>query len=463
MRISTSTIYELGIGSVQQQQTDLLKIQQQVSTGRRILAPSDDPVASAQVLDVTQLKELNKQYDANGTAAKNRLETEESVLGAITSLIQDVKVLAVYAGDSALSNVDRSSLATELRSRFEELLGLANSTDGTGEYIFSGYKGTTLPFSEASPGTVTYNGDQGRRALTISSSRQIAIGDSGTDVFQRIKNGNGTFVAAASSTNTGTGVVSPGVVLDAAKWAASAQNYQVVFAVDNTGLTSVTTYDIVDSANNSLITGAASQTLASGTGGPRFPRIFTTDNTISFKQLPTDPGQPQYPANQPVGFAVAAPWDLGIEVSISGAPASSQAVGPYVPAPSIDTFSVTASTNQDLFATINNLITTLQTSVNSAADSAKLFNGLNAALSNLDLALDNILTVRASVGTRLKEIDSVKSTGEDLTLQYQQTISQLQDLDFAKSISDLSRQQANLEAAQKSYLKTQGLSLFNLI
>lgn len=426
MRISTSTMYDLGIGSIQQQQSELLKIQQQVSTGRRILAPSDDPVASAQVLDVTQFKELNKQYDANGTSGKNSLETEESVLGSITSLIQDAKVLAVNAGNSALSNADRASLATELRSRFDALLGLANSTDGTGEYIFSGYKGTTIPFSEVSPGTVSYNGDQGQRLITISTSRQIPISDSGVDVFQRIKNGNGTFVTAPGTvpTNTGTGVISPGVALDVAKWNATAKDYTIEFQVSAT-VPPVTTYDILDTGGNSVITG----------GAPTYPRTYTSGQTISFS-----------------GLAVPAPGsDYGIELSIEGAPSNG------------DTFTVKASTNQDLFKTINDLITTLQAPVNAASDSARLANGLNTAMSNLDLALDKILTIRASVGTRLKEIDAVKSTGDDLALQYQQTISQLQDLDFAKAISDLTRQQVNLEAAQKSYVKIQGLSLFSLI
>ncbi|HUW49800.1 MAG TPA: flagellar hook-associated protein FlgL [Sulfuricella sp.] len=464
MRISSNTIYDLGVGSIQQQTIDMLHTQQQVSSGRRILAPSDDPVAAAQVLDVTQLSDLNSQFNANTTTATSSLQMEESILSSITSLIQDAQTLTVNAGNAALSNVDRASQATELQGSLKALLGLANSTDGAGQYMFAGYKGTTTPFTEVAPGNIAYNGDQGQRLISITSNRQVAVSDSGSDVFQRIKNGNGTFVTAASGTNTGSGIVSPGVVVDGTKWAASKQNYQIVFAVDNTGSLPVTTYDIIDpTTNNSMVTGAPSQALASATGGARFPRVYTSDSVISFKQLATDPGQPQYPASQPAGFATAAAWDYGNTVSINGVPASSQAVGLYAPAPGIDSFTVKASTNQDLFTTINNLITALQTPTTVTSGQAGLTNGLNTAMSNLDSALNNILTVRASVGARLKEISAVQNTGGDLSLQYQQVTSQLQDVDYAKAISDLTRQQTNLEAAQKSYLKVQGLSLFSMM
>jgi flagellar hook-associated protein 3 FlgL len=92
-----------------------------------------------------------------------------------------------------------------------------------------------------------------------------------------------------------------------------------------------------------------------------------------------------------------------------------------------------------------------------------LTNGLATALGNLDNALNNISTVRASTGARLKELDTVKNAGDDRALQYSQTLSSLQDLDFAKAASELTQQQVNLEAAQKSFAKVAGLSLFNYL
>ncbi|MDP1634649.1 MAG: flagellin, partial [Gallionellaceae bacterium] len=80
---------------------------------------------------------------------------------------------------------------------------------------------------------------------------------------------------------------------------------------------------------------------------------------------------------------------------------------------------------------------------------------------NLDNALDNVLNVRATLGLRLGEIDALQVAGENLGLQFKQTLSQLQDTDYNKAISDLTQQQATLQAAQQSFTKVSGLSLFN--
>jgi flagellar hook-associated protein 3 FlgL len=340
----------------------------------------------------------------NSQSAQGALELQESILATVTSLLQDARVLAVNAGNPALNDADRASLATDLQGRYAQLLGLANSTDGNGQYLFSGYKGSTQPFAENAPGNVIYYGDQGQRLVQISASRQVAASSSGAEVFQLIKNGNGTFVTAADKLNAGTGIVSPGTLLDPAAWAASNQNFTISF-------TSATTYNVID--NESALPVVTDATYTSGTA-------------ISF---------------------------AGVQLEITGGPVSG------------DSFTLQASsTQQDIFSTISALIAALNTpSKGNVAGNAKLTNELNTALSNLDLALDNVLTVRASVGATLREVEAQRNIGEDLGLQYSATLSELQDLDYAKAISDLTLRQVNLEAAQKSFLRVQGLSLFNYL
>ena len=145
----------------------------------------------------------------------------------------------------------------------------------------------------------------------------------------------------------------------------------------------------------------------------------------------------------------------GLQIDISGTPA-------YGGSPPVgDKFTVNPSSNQSLFKTVENLIAVLKAPVITPTDSARLSNGLSIALQDLDKGLDHILINRASVGSRLQEVDSLQSIGSDLSQQYQQTLSQLQDVDFAKAISNLNQQQAYLEAAQKAFNKVSGLSLFN--
>lgn len=403
MRISTNTMYDLGVAGIQQQTADLIKTQQQVSSGRRILSPSDDPVASARVLEVTQSQSLNTQYDTNTGSATSSLGLEDSILSSVGNLIQDVRTSALQAANTPLTDKDRASIAMDLRGRYQELLGLANSTDGNGQYMFSGYKGATKPFVETTLGNVTYQGDQGQRLIQISPSRQIPVSDFGASIFQHIKNGNGTIVSAAAAANTGAGVIDPATVTNLAN-PNLLDNVSITF-------TSPTTFDVTDVTT--------STTLATGV-------TFVSGGSISYN---------------------------GWSTNVNGSPQAG------------DKFTISPSSNVDIFKTLGDLITQLETPVQGggAGATAKLANNINTALQNFDQSLQNVLTVRASVGARMKETDSVKSTGQDLQLQYQQTISQLQDLDYAKAITDLTRQQTTLEAAQKSFLKVQGLSLFNFM
>jgi flagellar hook-associated protein 3 FlgL len=435
IRVSTNTIFDQGVYNMQTRSAQVLKTQDQIASGRRVLTPADDPVSAARALEVSQSKAITEQHQRNGDSANTALGLSENALASVTKLLQDVKTLTVNAGDGALTETDLNSIATNLKARYSELLGLANTTDGNGLYLFSGFQGNTQPFSETTPGNVAYNGDQGRRLVQISPSRQVPVSDAGSSVFQLIKNGNGSFATAPTSTNTGTGIVSPGSVTDQVAWssAANSQNFTVKFWVDTTVNPNVTSYDIVDNASGkSLLTGAA----ASATGP--YLRTYTDGASIKLKtQSPPDTNP--------------TPFDYGAELSVKGAPASG------------DSFTVKASTNVDMFTTLNNLITAVDTAARTPLGNTQLANSLNIAHSNLDNALTNVLTVRAGVGSRLKEVDDAQSSAADVVLEQNKTLSTLRDLDYAKAISDLTQQQTTLQAAQQSFAKIQGLSLFNYI
>lgn len=117
----------------------------------------------------------------------------------------------------------------------------------------------------------------------------------------------------------------------------------------------------------------------------------------------------------------------------------------------------------DIFAALATITDLLQTPVSSPADAQALQDGLTAASNALQGTLDNVLTVRARNGSALKEITALNSDGDSRELQYAKSLSELQDLDYAKALSDLAKQQTVLEAAQKAFVATTSLSLFNLI
>jgi flagellar hook-associated protein 3 FlgL len=310
MRVSSNTSYELGIAALNRQQATQVKNLEQISSGRRILTPSDNPAAYVRTLEVSQADAGNTQYASNRQQAMAGFGMLESTLGDVTNLLQNAQELAVYAGNGTLTDSGRSAIATELRGNLDELLGLANRTDGNGQYLFSGFQATTKPFADAGSG-VQYFGDEGVRMVQVSASRQLGVNESGREVFERIP--------------------------------------------------------------------------ASGGG------------------------------------------------------------------------------YQSMFKTLSDLIGILEAPQTDAASKAAFSSGLNTVQGNLSNALDNVLRVHASVGTRMKEVDTLNDSGDDLTIQYAQQLSELRDVDYAKSISDLTQQQAYLEATQKAFLKVQGLSLFDYI
>ena len=148
MRISTNQIYDAGALGIQRNQSALYKLQNQLSSGRRVLTPEDDPVAAAQALIVTQTRDVNAQHIKNQGNASGQLGLLDNQLSSLTDLLQNVRERVIQAGNTGtLTNSDRQTIATELESRLGEMLGIANSRNGSGDYLFSGYQGATLPFA----------------------------------------------------------------------------------------------------------------------------------------------------------------------------------------------------------------------------------------------------------------------------------------------------------------------------
>jgi flagellar hook-associated protein 3 FlgL len=406
LRISTNAIFQAGTGQLNTLQSQMAKTQMQLSTNRRLLTAADDPIASARALELTQSKSMNTQFATNRTNAKSSLSMVDQTLQDVSAQVQDIQGLIVTAGNASYSQSDRQALATELEGRLTDLIGLANTTDGSGTYLFSGYATTTQPFSQTPTGAA-YQGDQGQRSLQVGSARKMPISESGSAIFDAITTGNGSFQTQASSTNTGAGIVSPGAVTDRSKL--TGHDYAISFKVG--GTPAVTTYTVTDKS-----TSPATDLLAD--------QPYTAGATISFD---------------------------GMSLDVKGAPADG------------DSFTVEPSEKQSVFTTITNLIATLRAPSDGSAGKAALTNGLNTASSNMQNALNNVLTVQASVGARLKEIDYLDSTGTDLDTQYTSTLSGLQDLDLAAAISLYTQQQQTLQAAQVSFKTMSGLSLFNYI
>ncbi len=203
MRVSTSQIYSIANVGMAQAQSAMIKTQEQISTGKRVLTPADDPVAATKILQLTREEARTVQFEKNIDVAENDLELEEVALGSITNLSQRMKELAVRAGNTAvLTPDDYRALAAEVDSRMSELLSLQNTRNASGQYIFAGYQGDTQPFASGGTGYFTYVGDEGQLHIQASGSVSVAVSDSGQRLFEDIDSGHNTFYTRASESNT---------------------------------------------------------------------------------------------------------------------------------------------------------------------------------------------------------------------------------------------------------------------
>ncbi|WP_438442284.1 flagellar hook-associated protein FlgL [Kluyvera georgiana] len=309
MRVSTIMMYQQNMRGITDSQSAWLKYGEQMSTGKRVNRASDDPVAASQAVVLSQAQAQNSQYATARTFATQRVSIEESTLLQVTTAIQSAQEKIVYAGNGTLSDDDRSSLATDLQGIRDQLLNLANSTDGNGRYIFAGYKTDTPPFDD----TGKYVGGTLNVEQQVDSSRTMVIGHTGNLIF---------------------------------------------------------------------------------------------DNATSNAK------------------------------------------------PDADT---------NIFTALDSAIAALKTPVEgdeTAQDTARAaIDKTNRSLSN---SLNNVLTVRAELGTQLNELDKLDSLGDDRALAQTQQMSNLVDVDWNSTISNYTMQQTALQAAYKAFTDMQGMSLFQL-
>ncbi|MGB2974346.1 MAG: flagellar hook-associated protein FlgL, partial [Candidatus Competibacter sp.] len=235
LRIATAQFYQQGAKAMNGGQMALAKVQQQMATGQRILANADDPVGSARLLSLKDELGRYDQYQRNIDVASGRMSLEESTLGDAGELLQRTRELTIQANNAPLNDNDRRDIAKEIRQIHSQMFSLANTKDGDGEYLFSGFQSRSQPFVLDANNQAIYQGDQGQRLVKAGPTLDVPVSDSGDEVFRGALNGNGSFRVTATATNTGNGSIAVGSVTDPTAFAG--HSYSIAF-------TSATTFDV---------------------------------------------------------------------------------------------------------------------------------------------------------------------------------------------------------------------------
>lgn len=417
MRIATSELYTSSVSTMESQQAQLLQVEQQISSGTSLTSPADNPVAAAQAVMLSSTSATLTQYGTNQTSALSTLQLEDSTLTSVTSTLQAINGLIQEAQGGTVNDTNRASIAQEMLGYRNQLLSLANTTDGAGSALFAGFANTTQAFTDTPGVGVQYNGDSGQRLVQVTSARQIAVSDTGQSVFMSVQAMGTQPVPAGSSTNVGTGTIGAVTVTNPSA-TTNNDNYSIAFSSASGTLS----YTVTD---NSTVPPTV------GTATP-----YTDGATIQLGS--------------------------GLTTTISGTPD-----GGTTPAFTGDTFTVTPATtpsNANMFATIDNMIAALNTPAqDNTTAMANVTNALSTGMAALSNSLSNVITMQASVGGREQELTALQSITTTNSLQVTTSLGTLTGTNMTAAISQYTQLQTALQASQSTFAKTQSLSLFNYI
>lgn len=250
IRISTAGTYLTAASSMMGQQVDLAKLSAQISSGRRILTPSDDPAGAARVIELENALARGNQMRINQTSATNTLSQAESILGNINDAYADIRSILVQGGNAVYSDGDRKTLATELAARREALMGLSNSRDADGQALF------------------------GSRVVRVGTARELDVSLNSSVIFGRVRDGNGVFSASAAVGSSGNAAISAGTVTDAA--ALDGSSYNILMH----NIAGTLTYDIVNAGSGA--------TVSSGNAFSSGANISVAGMTVKITGTPSD-------------------------------------------------------------------------------------------------------------------------------------------------------------------------------
>lgn len=402
-RLGSAYLYDNALRNIGARQTSLSNLQENLSSGKRVVRASDDPVAAAQAERALTRIERIKTDQRALDAQRNAMALAESTLGEANSLIQDARALIVQAGDASLTPSDRRTLASQLAGLREQLVAVANRKDTNGVPVLSALGSASNPFAgplSTSP-DYQFNGLPGQTAGSSVSVPQTLDGDAAF-MFQPKRDGayNATVTPAATPAISGRTLTTSGI---------TATNPSTVDGLQHTvTLTAVTatsaTYQIDGSASTITVN-------------------LTSTNPVS---IPVT-GIP------------------GLSFEITGQPVAGDTVT-VKPVPSI--FSALDSAIQG---------------IGQSASNNDVIQAVGQALNNIDKGVDRILVVRGQAGEFMNQADRISGDQDKRSIQLEADRSRAEDLDMIKGVSDFQNQQTAYSAALQSYAQIQKLSLFNFL
>ena len=410
-RLGTANMYDNALRNLGTRQTNLSNLQENLTSGKRVVRASDDPVSAAQAeRAINRLARIQTEQRALETQ-RNAIAQAESALGDAVDLVQNFRELVVNAGSAALTPNDRNTIANQLQGLREQLLEVANRKDTNGVPLLSALGSALAPFLGPLSTSPDYS-FEGLPGQTASSGVSIPNTLDGEAAFMFDPQRDGVYTAGVSAipssrslNTTAVTPVDPSLV--------TGDNYTITFSAVGPGATPGTT--------------TATYTLTNTTTGAVSPVVVV----------------PDYPTDKPVTIAITS--IPGLSFDIKGNPATGD--------------TITLQPSPSMFSTLDNAIRDIR----SAPDSNAAAQAVGQALGNMDIGLERLHNMRGYAGELLNRADRITGDQEKRSIQLEGDRSRAEDLDMIQGISDFQNQQVGYEAALKSYAQVQKLSLFNFI
>lgn len=410
-RLGTANMYDNALRNLGSRQTSLSNLQENLTSGKRVVRASDDPVSAAQAeRSINRLARIQTEQRALETQ-RNAVAQAESALGDAIGLVQNFRELTVSAGSATLTPNDRVTIANQLQGLREQILEVANRKDTNGVPLLGALGSALAPFLGPLTSTPDYSfaGLPGQTASTGVTIPGTLDGDS---AFMFDPQRDGVYYAAVSAIPNDRQLTTTAVT-PVDKSLITGDNYTITFSAVGPGAT--------------VGTSTATYTLTNTTTG-----AVSAPVTV-----------PDYPSDKPVTIAVA---DIpGLSFNITGNPANGDTIT-MQPAPS-------------MFSTLDSAIRDIRSAPNSNA----AIQAVGQALGNMDIGLERLHNMRGYAGELLNRADRITGDQEKRSVQLEGDRSRAEDLDMIQGISDFQNQQVGYEAALKSYAMVQKLSLFNFI
>ncbi|MBF7072335.1 flagellar hook-associated protein FlgL [Glaciecola sp. MH2013] len=407
MRVTTNLIYNQNLRNIDTNQGNLVDIQQQLASGKKLLRPSDDPVGAAQVIRLTEELDKITQYQRNNDLTTNALELQETALRSINDVVNRARVLTVQSGNGILASEDRKAIGAEIEQIRNQVLDLMNTRNASGEYIFAGYQSSSQAFEfnpSASGNKVTFLGDDGENQIALSDSVKIQSTSSGKSIFQDV------FARLNFSTSA-----SPGVLIETAR-------------VDEQG-----TFDKFHKQNFDTLNPINNQ----------YQIEVLAGNQVSISNVGTGAivSTQSYESGETIRFA-------GVELNFEAN------VGDTV------NIELNRPEKKNLAETLNDMFIALTSDDISETD---FVNAIDNTLVGLDNGLEKMSLESSSIGARLNIAQSINESNLDSEITLQAARSSIEDVDYAAASTEFAKQETALQAAFQSFPRVSSLTLFDYI